>query len=183
MQTGRFPPADGDSMTTTGRVVSLPDGDAAFQGQTGLAASMSTAAGVARGVARLFMAHGIVIVCELPLPDGRRADVVGLSAKGEISVVEIKSCLADFRSDHKWTDYRAYCDRLYFAVDPAFPVANLPADAGLILADRYGGAFAREAPEHRLAAARRKAMILRFGRAAASRLARLSDPALLTGHL
>jgi hypothetical protein len=129
-------------------------------------------------VARLLMTYDIAVVYELPLPDGRRADVVGLSRDGAISVVEIKSSVADFRADHKWMDYRAYCDRIYFAVAPSFPLAILPADAGLILADRFGGAFERAAPEHRLAAGRRKAMMLRFGRAAAARLARVTDPAL-----
>jgi len=134
------------------------------------------AADVSRGVTRLLMAQGIGVVCELPLPDGRRADIVGLSSSGGVWIVEIKSSVADFRCDTKWPTYRAYCDRLYFAVSPDFPVAILPEDAGLILADRYGGSMVREAPEHGLAAARRKVMMVRFGLAAAARLARVRDP-------
>ena len=179
---GRFPPAHGDSMANAPRAVSLADGVSRVQldavAETGRPDQTGTAADISRGVARLLMAHDIAIVTELVLPDGRRADVVGVSATGAISIVEIKSSVADFRADHKWADYRAYCDKLYFAVDTTFPVAILPVDAGLILADRYGGAFERAAPEHRLAAVRRKAMILRFGRAAAARLARVIDPAL-----
>lgn len=122
------------------------------------------------------MAQGIATVTELPLPDGRRADIVGLSADGLVTIVEIKSSVADFRCDQKWMAYRAYCDRLFFAVSPEFPVAILPEDTGLILADRYGGSVVREAPAHPIAAARRKVMMGRFGRAAAARLARVRDP-------
>ena len=136
------------------------------------------APGIARGVMRLFVAHNMAAVSEMSLPDGRRADIVGVSASGAILIVEIKSSIADFRSDHKWAEYRAYCDQLYFAVDPAFPSAILPNDAGLILADRFGGSFERHPVSHPLAAARRKAMTLHFGRTAASRLARGHDPDL-----
>lgn len=136
----------------------------------------TVAAEIERGVTRLLMAQGIAAVSELPLPNGRRADIVGLSAEGLITIVEIKSSVADFRCDQKWTAYRAYCDRLFFAVTPEFPVEILPPDTGLILADRYGGCVVRDAPGHPVAGARRKVMMLRFGRAAAVRLARLRDP-------
>lgn len=169
-------------MTKATRAVSLSDGVSPAlrddRPEMGLSDQTATAGDISRGVARLLMAHDITIVTELALPDGRRADVVGVSGDGHICIVEIKSSVADFRADHKWTEYRAYCDTLYFAVNASFPVAILPVDTGLILADRYGGAFERTAPEHRLAAARRKAIILRFGRAAAARLARVNDPAL-----
>ena len=74
-----------------------------------------TALAVARGTARLLHAHGFCVVSELPLPSGRRADLVALDAGGEIWIVEIKSSVADFRADQKWQDYRAHCDRLFFA--------------------------------------------------------------------
>ena len=134
------------------------------------------AAEIARGVCRLLWAHGFTTLAELALPNGRRADVVGLSEKGLIWIVEIKSCVADFRADHKWSEYRDYCDRLLFAVDPAFPRELIPQDTGLIVADRYGGAIVRETAEHRLAGARRKAMALLFARTAAGRLMLAADP-------
>lgn len=130
---------------------------------------------------RLLRAHGIACVCQLMLPDGRRADVAGLTRDGSLLVVEIKSGLADFRADDKWHHYRAYADRLYFAVEPSFPVEVLPTDAGLIIADRFGGTFERESDEHRLATARRKAMTLRFARSAAARLQEVFDPELEHG--
>ncbi len=92
--------------------------------------------------------------------------------------MEVKSSLEDFRSDQKWPEYRAYCDRLLFAVAPGFPVEVLPEDAGLILADRYGGEVLRTAPEHKLAAARRKVVTLALARLAAARLQGLADPDL-----
>lgn len=132
---------------------------------------------IARGVTRLLLAHRIVSVSELPLPNGRRADIAGLGPDGSITIVEIKSSVADFRADQKWQDYLDYCDALYFAVAADFPVDILPAEAGLILADRFGGAFVRGAPEKpRLVAARRKVMTQRFAEIAASRLVYLLDP-------
>jgi hypothetical protein len=136
----------------------------------------AAAAEIARGVCRLLWAHGFATVIELSLPNGRRADVVGLSERGDIWIVEIKSCVADFRSDHKWAEYRDYCDRMLFAVNPSFPQELIPSDAGLIVADRYGGAILRDTMEHRLAGARRKAMALLFARTAAGRLQLLADP-------
>ena len=131
---------------------------------------------ICRGVARLLKAHGFAAVAEVALDNGRRADVAGISERGEVWIVEIKSCLEDFRTDHKWPEYRDYCDRLYFAVAPGFPRHVLPPDAGLIIADRYGGEIARGAPEHKLAPARRKAMTLRLVRTAANRLQAAIDP-------
>jgi hypothetical protein len=133
---------------------------------------------VQRGVGRLLRMQGFAVVTELPLSTGRRADVVGLGPSGEIWIVEIKSSVEDFRVDAKWPDYRLSCDRLFFATHAGVPLDIFPEDAGLILADAYGAEIMRAAPEHRLAGASRKAMLLRFGQAAALRLHGLIDPAL-----
>lgn len=133
---------------------------------------------VCRGVVRLLAAHGLAAIAELPLPNGRRADVVGLGPDGAIWIVEIKSCLEDFRTDQKWPEYWDFADRLFFAVLPDFPQEILPSETGLIVADRYGGEIIRPSPEARLPAPRRKAMTLRIGRASASRLSVLIDPTL-----
>src|SRR5271165_3568707 len=74
-----------------------------------------TALAIARGTARFLHALGYCVVAELPLPSGRRADLVALGGDGEIIIVEIKSSVADFRADQKWMDYRLHCDRLFFA--------------------------------------------------------------------
>ena len=131
---------------------------------------------VARGGGRLLRTHGFAMVSELPLATGRRADIVGLGVDGEIWIVEIKSSIEDFRVDQKWPDYRLSCDRLFFASHAGVPVEIFPEDAGLILADQFGAEMLREAPEHRLASATRKAMLVRFAQAAAHRLHGLIDP-------
>ena len=134
-----------------------------------------TAGTIGRGVQRLLAAQGFESLSEFPLGNGRRADVIGLGPPGTIWIVEIKSSTADFRADHKWPEYRDYCDAFFFAVALDFPHAILPAYAGLILADAYGGEIVRAAPETPLAAARRKAIVLSFARAAAARLRGLND--------
>ncbi len=135
-----------------------------------------TAREVSQGVRRMLRARGLVSVTELVLPDGRRADVVALGPDGTLSIVEVKSSLADFRADAKWPFYRAHCDRLYFAIPLTLPPEVMPPDAGLILADSYGAELVREAPEHRLAGATRRALLIRFAQAAAARLHGLGDP-------
>jgi len=134
------------------------------------------AAELQRGACRALRALGLSVVTELPLANGRRADVVALSGGGDVLIVEIKSCLLDYQSDGKWQDYLAFCDRLYFAVNADFPSEVIPVQAGLILADRYGAELVREPVEERLSAARRKAMMLAFARAAALRLQLHLDP-------
>ena len=131
---------------------------------------------IARGTTRLLHAHGFAVVSELPLPSGRRADLVGLDASGRIWIVEVKSSIADFRADQKWPDYRAHCDRLFFATSLEVPCDIFPPDTGLIVADAFGAEFKCDAPEHRLSAPTRKSMMLLFARAAAARLQALHDP-------
>lgn len=131
---------------------------------------------IARGTARYLHALGYCVVSELPLPSGRRADLVALGGDGEIIIVEIKSSVADFRADQKWMDYRRHCDRLFFATHADVPCDIFPADAGLIVADAFGATIVCEAPEQRIAAATRRSVTLRFAHAAALRLQALADP-------
>jgi hypothetical protein len=135
-----------------------------------------TALAIARGTIRLLRSLGFSCVAELPLPSGRRADLVAMNEKGEIWIVEIKSSVEDLRADQKWPDYRAHCDRLFFAFTQDLPCEIFPGDTGLIVADAYGAHVQCEAPEHKLPAATRKSMMLRFAMTAAHRLNRLHDP-------
>ena len=134
------------------------------------------ATAILRGVQRLLRSHGFESIAEAGLANGRRADAIAIGPSGDVWIVEIKSSIADFRSDNKWPEYRDYCDRLFFAVAPDFPTGILPPDTGLMLADRYGGEIIRDAPEIRLSAARRKAVTLAFARVAAARLASAIEP-------
>jgi hypothetical protein len=128
------------------------------------------AADLARGVTRLFADLGIAALVELPLANGRRVDVIGLGRDGGVHVVELKSCRTDFLTDRKWPEYLDFADHFYFGVAADFPRELLPETEGLILADRFGAEIVRPAAHRQLPAARRKALTLRFARAAAGRL-------------
>ena len=145
------------------------------------------AAEVARGVTRLLSRHDIFAVCEMPLPNGRRADMMALDGKGQLTIVEIKVARGDLVGDCKWTDYLDYCDRFFWAVPEALAAICegerfLPNRAGLIVADRYDAAIVRDAPVMPLPPARRKAELLRFARRAARRLSAQIDPTLGMGR-
>jgi hypothetical protein len=135
---------------------------------------------VTRGAARMFEDLGQAVVTELRLATGRRADIVALAGDGTITIVEVKSGLPDFAADRKWEGYGPYCNRFFFAVAPEFPMERLPGGdvCGLIVADAWSAEILRDAPGHRLAPARRKAMTLRFALTAARRLRGLEDPRL-----
>ncbi len=131
---------------------------------------------LARGVARGLTELGWACLFEVSLKTGRRVDVMALDEKGRIAVVEVKSSLADFRADRKWEDYLEFCDLFYFAVPEDFPRDVLPGEPGLIVCDSFQAEILREAPETPLAAARRKALTLRFARLAGNRLLGALDP-------
>lgn len=132
---------------------------------------------VRRAAMRYGLRLGWAPVTEMPLPNGRRADLFALLPDGGFAVVEVKSCARDYLSDAKWPEYRDYCDRLYFAVDLDFPQPLLPEEAGLLVTDGPEAALLREAPLHPLAPARRRALLRRHAVIAARRLAALQDPA------
>ena len=132
---------------------------------------------LARGVCRALRGMDFVTVEELVPAPGLRVDVMALGPRGEVWVVECKSGRADYRSDRKWQHYLDWCDRFFWAVDAEFPVELLPAETGLILADPYDAEVLRMGPETPLAPARRKVMVQKFARHAATRLQALRDPA------
>jgi hypothetical protein len=129
-------------------------------------------ADITRGAERLLIDMDMPPLREFSLATGRRIDLAAIAKNGSITFVEVKSSLADFRSDQKWSEYLEYCDQFYFAVAPDFPMEVLPQNHGLIIADRYGGAVMREdADAKKIVAARRKSVTLRFARVAAARIA------------
>ena len=108
------------------------------------------AADVARGVARLFLQAEMTPLPEVPLGNGRRADIMAIDARGCITIVEIKVSRADLLGDMKWPFYLDYCDRFFWAVPGGFDLtpfatkAFRPECCGLIVADRYDAAILRE---------------------------------------
>jgi hypothetical protein len=143
------------------------------------------AVGVARGVLRLFARHDIFGTVEMPLPNGRRLDIMAIDGRGQLIAVEIKCSRADLLGDAKWQDYFDYCDRYFWAVPHGFDLALLdlpallPERTGLIVADAYDAEIVRPAPTEPLAAARRKAETLRFARRVARRQSALLDPGFI----
>jgi hypothetical protein len=139
---------------------------------------------VARGITRLFFNQDLFALCEVPLPNGRRADMMALDSSGVITIVEIKVSRADLLGDCKWLDYLDFCDRFFWAVPAGFDLSPFerpcfePDLCGLMVADRYDAAVIREAPLRKLPPARRKAETLRFARRAARRLVGDLDPGL-----
>ena len=145
---------------------------------------------IRRAAARLCVQLGWAVLHEMPLANGRRADILALRPDGGFACLEVKSGPRDFLTDCKWHEYRDYCDALYFAVDERFPRDLLPEDTGLVIActgEDCGGAgglfqhqaeLLREAPVHGLSPARRRALTHRFATIAAGRLAMLEDPAI-----
>lgn len=137
---------------------------------------------VTRGVCRMLLRHDCVAMAEVPLGDGRRADLMALDSRGNIVIVEVKASRADLLGDGKWTDYLAHCDRFFWAVPAGFDLsplesaAFLPERAGVIVADRYDAAIVREARTDPLASATRRKCTLAFARRAARRVITMSDP-------
>lgn len=125
---------------------------------------------VRRGVQRLLTAMGAHVLPELCLASGRRADLVALTRQGDVWIIEVKSSVEDFRVDRKWPEYRLHSDRFFFATHPGVPAGIFPEECGFILSDGYGAEIMRDAPEHRLSAPARKALMLRLARAGAARL-------------
>lgn len=131
---------------------------------------------IRRSAARLCGDLAWAVLHEVPLPNGRRADLLALRPDGGFVCIEIKSGPRDFLADLKWPDYRGFCDALYFAVDPGFPFDLLPEQTGLIVADAVCAEIFRQAPAHPLAPARRRALLHRFAMLAAGRLSAIEDP-------
>lgn len=132
---------------------------------------------LARGVARALNDLGFAPICEFVIARGLRVDVLALGPKGEVWIVECKSCLADFRCDKKWQSYLPWCDQFFWAVDADFPRDVLPKGHGLILADRYGAELVQMGAEARLAPARPKTITLAVARTGLWRLHQAADPA------
>lgn len=131
---------------------------------------------LARGVARALRQFDFVTVEELVPTPGLRVDLMALGPKGQIWIIECKSSRTDYVTDRKWQGYLDWCDRFFWAVDGQFPTDLLPEGSGLILADAYDAEIIRMGPETPLPPARRKGMVQKFARHAASRLQSYRDP-------
>lgn len=125
-----------------------------------------------RAVSRDFVARGYAFLGEFSLKTNRRPDIACLGKDGTIVMIEIKSSVSDFKSDHKWHEYCDWADEFYFAVGEDFPVEILPEaqSCGIIITDGFDCHILRQAPVNKLAGARRNHLIRRLARAAMLRL-------------
>jgi hypothetical protein len=146
------------------------------------APTVLTAGDVARGIGRLFARNDIWCLSEVPLRNGRRADLMGIDARGHVVIVEIKVARSDLLGDAKWPDYLDFCDRFYWGLPPRLDRAPLegeafrPGTCGVIVADGYDAEILRPAALEPLAAARRKVEVEHLARAAMRRHTALVDP-------
>ncbi|HSJ78371.1 MAG TPA: MmcB family DNA repair protein [Erythrobacter sp.] len=147
-----------------------------------LSQAILCAADVARGIGRLFARNDIWCLPEVPIRNGRRADLMGIDARGQVVIVEIKVARSDLLGDAKWPDYLDFCDRFFWGVPPGLDRAPLEGEAyrpetcGVIVADGYDAEILRPAALVPLAAARRKVEVERLARIAMRRHTALIDP-------
>jgi hypothetical protein len=141
-----------------------------------------SASDVARGIGRLFARNDIWCLPEVPIRNGRRADLMGIDGRGQVVIVEIKVARADLLGDAKWPDYLDFCDRFYWGLPPGLDRAPLereafrPETCGVIVADGYDAEILRPAALEPLAPARRKVEVERLARIAMRRHTALCDP-------
>ncbi|HVY17299.1 MAG TPA: MmcB family DNA repair protein [Rhodopila sp.] len=144
---------------------------------SGLLSAPERTALVRLAASRLCLRLGWAPLHEVRLANGRRADILALQPGGGFACIEVKSCLRDYLSDGKWTEYQPFCDQFFFAVDCDFPRDVLPPETGLIVCADREADMLREPLAIRLPAPRRKALTERFAWLAAGRLAARDDPA------
>jgi hypothetical protein len=130
--------------------------------------------------------QGWSLLPEARLPDGHRADLMGLSPRGEVLIVEVKVSAGDLRGDRKWSHYLDWCDHFAWAVPQALgPLLDTPAFrpdvTGLIVTDAHEAAMLRPPAPRPLAPARRKALHLMLARLGAERAMRGADPGFFAG--
>lgn len=127
---------------------------------------------ITKTVDTFFQEIGDATLSEFTLKTGRRVDLIALSRSQHITIIEVKSSLADFSSDKKWPGYLDWADQFYFAVADNFPVSRLPDEmcCGIIITDGFDAHILREAPLRKLPVQRRTHLIRRLAYAAMIRL-------------
>lgn len=109
-----------------------------------IAAAERRALAVARGICRLFARNDIWCLPEMPLRSGRRADLMGIDARGHLVIVEIKVSRADLLGDLRLPDKRdSYLDlggQCWYVLGcdargrPIAQADEIPPDCGVLLA-------------------------------------------------
>jgi hypothetical protein len=119
-----------------------------------------------------FWMQGKRFLKEFTLKNSRRDDLIALSPKQKLSIIEVKFSRRDFTGDHKWPEYIGFADYFYFAVAEDFPQDILPDErmCGIILSDGFDALITRPAPLRPLANGRRAHLIRQLAVTAMRRL-------------
>ena len=78
-----------------------------------------------RAATYYFVDKGHSVYDEVGLKSGKewsrfRADILALTMKREVVIVEVKSGWQDFIKDVKWTEYLQFCNKMYFIIEESF---------------------------------------------------------------
>ena len=110
-------------------------------------------------IARSYYSQGDGVLREFRLKVRRRVDLITMTNKGLITIIEIKSSPEDFRSDKKWGEYIEWADRFYFGVGDNFPIDILPKEHGIIITDGFDCHEARPSSVNSLNGSRRNTLV------------------------
>jgi len=155
-----------------------PDESADYPPRPSVSTDNGTTERLTRGVCRLLSDMGYGALTEFRLTNGRRVDIIGLGTSGDFLIIEVKSSIEDFRSDHKWQEYLPFCDRFFFAVPDRFPHHVLPDRCGLIVADGFAATVRRPSPTQPFNRTRKRHQLVRFAMTASLRLQNMVDPTI-----
>ena len=121
-------------------------------------------------IARSYYGQGDGVLREFRLKVRRRVDLITMTNKGLITIIEIKSSPEDFRSDKKWGEYIEWADRFYFGVGDNFPIDILPKEHGIIKTDGFDCHEARPSPVNKLNGTRRNTLVRNMAKASMRRI-------------
>ena len=121
-------------------------------------------------IARSYYGQGDGVLREFRLKVRRRVDLITMTNKGLITIIEIKSSPEDFRSDKKWGEYIEWADRFYFGVGDNFPIDILPEEHGIIKTDGFDCHEARPSPVNKLNGSRRNTLVRNMAKASMRRI-------------
>ena len=121
-------------------------------------------------IARSYYERGDGVLREFKLRVKRRVDLVTINDKGWITIIEIKSSVADFRHDKKWNEYIEWADQFFFGVAHNFPIDILPKEHGIITTDGFDIYTVQPSPVQKLNGSRRNNLVRKLAKASMRRI-------------
>jgi hypothetical protein len=113
------------------------------------------AADIKKGATQYFVKKRMAVNEEMGICKGGRfrADLLCLSFSGDVTIVEVKSSVADFRADKKWHNYVTHSNRFYFAMTQATYSKvrdSIPRGVGVLLISQATDRIGRHYLKHRV---------------------------------